>query len=101
MILQELLGPVPVATFLEEHYLKLPYSCPGGCLPWTELGQWPMVESLLQQPGVDVLAGREGKQWPGPMPPTPEQARRLLTEGYTLRLRKVERHDSRLAELAH
>ena len=100
MIIEELLGTVPKALFMEQYYLKLPFSRPGGCRHLLPLGSWTFVEHLLRQPGVDALAGREGQLWNGPSPPTPEQARGLLEDGYTLGIRHAERHAPELANLA-
>src|SRR5439155_664359 len=100
MSLTQLLGDAPPARFLEEYYLRLPFARPGGCSHLTHLGSPAAVEALLARPGVDVLVGREGKPWGGQGSPSPEQARALLAEGYTVGVRHAEKHDPALAELA-
>jgi ribosomal protein L16 Arg81 hydroxylase len=100
MMLEQLLGPVPAAAFLEEHYLRQPFARPGGCARLAGLGSWDTVARILPQPGVDVLAGREGQPYAGRLPTTAEEARALLAEGYTLGIRHAEKHDPGLAELA-
>ena len=97
MTLQRLLGDTPASAFLESHYLKLPYARPGGCAGLAALGSWEVVERVLTQPGVDVLVGRGGTQRPGT--PSPEEARRLVAEGWTVGIRQAHRHDAGLAEL--
>src|SRR5690242_14328668 len=100
MALEQLLGDVPRAVFVEQHFFKTPFSRAGGCRHLTHLADWPAVEAILARPGVDVLVGREGKRWEGPGPPSPAEARALVAEGYTLGIRHAERHDPGLAELA-
>jgi 50S ribosomal protein L16 3-hydroxylase len=86
--------------FMEEHFLRLPFSLPGGCRHLLPLGSWAMVERILACPGVDLLAGREGRSWEGQPPVSSADARDLLAAGYTLRVRHAERHDQNLAALA-
>jgi ribosomal protein L16 Arg81 hydroxylase len=100
MILDRLLGDMPAGQFLDEYYLRLPYSRAGGYREWTVLGSWQVIERILAQPGVDAIVGRLGKQWEGEGPPSAETARRLAAEGYTLGIRHAQRHDAGLAELA-
>jgi ribosomal protein L16 Arg81 hydroxylase len=104
MILQQLLGDFPAATFLEQHFYRQPYASPGGCArlanrtaaEWTAAGT---CERLLGQTGLDLLVTREGQPWPGPVL---DQAsgQAALVEGYTLCLRQADRHDPALAQLA-
>lgn len=97
MILDELLGDVPRSAFLERHFHTLPFASPTGAERLA--AGWPLVESLLGHPGVDFLAARQGEVWAAGVP-APEQARRLLAEGHTLRFRNAQRHDPGLAALA-
>lgn len=100
MILERLLEQMPVATFIQDYYLKLPFARPGGCRNLAPLGSWQAVERLLAQPGVDVLVGREGRRWEGTGPPSPAEARGLVAEGYTVGIRHADKHDAQLADLA-
>lgn len=100
MILGRLLGDIPPATFLEEYYLRLPFSRPGGCLDLAPLGSWTTVAALLAQPQADVLVGREGRRWKGGRPASAEQARDLVSAGYTIGIRHAEAHDGALPALA-
>jgi 50S ribosomal protein L16 3-hydroxylase len=104
MILQQLLGEFPAATFLEEHFYRQPYAAPGGCarLANREAATWTAADTcqrLLGQAELDLLVTREGKPWPGTVndASTGEAA---LAEGYTLCLRHADRHDPALAQLA-
>jgi hypothetical protein len=69
-VIERLLGAVPVAAFMEGHFLRLPYAVPGGCRHLTHLGTWQAVGAVLPRAGVDVLAGREGRRWEGATPAT-------------------------------
>jgi 50S ribosomal protein L16 3-hydroxylase len=99
MIFDELLGPVPRAEFLERFYLRQPFAHAGGCRRLVEAVGWPLVEAILASPGADALAVREAEILPGGAPEA-GQARALLNDGYTIRVRHAERHDVGLAELA-
>jgi ribosomal protein L16 Arg81 hydroxylase len=99
MILDRLLLDVPRSVFMEQYHLKLPFALPGGCKDLVQTAGWPMVEAILRRPGVDLLAVRESAVREGLQTPT-DQGRALLDEGYTLRIRKADRHDAGLAELA-
>jgi ribosomal protein L16 Arg81 hydroxylase len=85
---------------MQEHFLRLPFALPGGCRHLSPLGSWATVQRLLGRPGLDVLAGREGRSWDGRPPVSFADARALHEAGYTLRFRHVERHDQDLAVLA-
>ncbi len=100
MAIEELLGPVPLATFLEGYYLKLPFARAGGCAPLAGLGGWVLAERVLTTGEPDARASRDGRLWEGGRVASPRQARELLAEGYTLGVRHAERHDPALAELA-
>lgn len=99
MILDQLLGAIPRAEFMERHYLKQPFALPGGCRHLADTLGWPLVEAMLARPDVDALAARGAEIWPDGVPPA-EKARGLLGEGYTLRIRNAEKHDAGLGELA-
>src|SRR5688500_5784542 len=100
MVIEQLLGNVPKSLFMEQHFLKLPFALAGGCAGMTELATWKTVESILAQEGADVVAGREGRHWEGPLPKSLVEAQSLMEAGYMLGIRHAERHDADLAELA-
>src|SRR5947209_2930128 len=100
MALAQLLGSFPLATFMERHYLRLPFALPGGCRHLLPLGGWQALDRILACPGVDLVAGREGTPWDGSPPRSGDEARALLAAGWTLGVRHAERHDEGLAELA-
>lgn len=100
MILQELLGSVPAAQFLAEHYLKLPFSLPGGCQRLQALVDHAAIERILAQQDADVLVGRQDSHLVDRRPANLEEARSLLAEGYMIGIRHAERHDPALDALA-
>ena len=101
MVLKRLLGAIPESTFLEQHFLRLPFSLPGGAAEFTSLGSWETIEAILSQPEADVLVVRQGRRWEeGARRPSFDEARRLHGEGYTLLVRHAERHVPEIAALA-
>lgn len=101
-MLQRLLGELPVANFLREHYLRLPYAARGGCEHLAALGNWELLARLLDLPvpAADVLVGRAGSPVSVPAPQSAAEGRRMVAEGMTLSIRHAQRHDAGLAELA-
>jgi len=100
MNLQTLLGHLPLAQFVADHYHRLPYSAAGLARPLCELGTWESLTAVLANSEADVLVCRQNEQYAGSQPRSAEDSRRLTDEGYTLLVRHAERHDERLARLA-
>lgn len=94
------LGDMSKRDFVAEYFHKLPYSVSGGAAGYGDLCDWPAVERLLGANDVDVMVCRRGERYTGASPQTPEEARRLRDEGYTVLIRHAERHDKRLGDLA-
>ena len=100
MILEELLGTIPVAQFMRDHFLKIPLAVPGGCHHFASLGTLKTLERLISDATADSVISRQGVRWDGAQPSTPTQIRQLLADGYTLGIRHAHCHDRGLAELA-
>lgn len=100
MSLASLLNAEMCREFLKDFYLKQPFSQHGGCAAWHDAGNWETVDGILQQADADVLVVRQGQRWEEPRNPTPEEARQLFGDGYTVLVRHAERHNPRLAALA-
>jgi ribosomal protein L16 Arg81 hydroxylase len=100
MILERLLRSVSLRLFMEEHYLKLPFSLAGGCAHLSSLGDWNVIGHLLAAKDADVVVGSGGERYGGKNPTTTEEARQILAAGYTLGIRHAQRHDPSLAALA-
>ena len=89
-----------VREFFERHYLKLPFASAQGCESACRLADWETCVRLAADARADVLIGRGGDHWPGPLPQDDAELRRILEEGYTLGVRHVDRLDERLGHLA-
>src|ERR1043166_6779919 len=113
MSLDRILGDLPKRRFVEDFYLRQPFSRPGAAEALCELGSWETIRAMLagerrtdcqslvpEQPPVDLMLARQGRPWEGTGTPDYDEIRRLHAEGYTLVVRHAERHDPRLAELA-
>ena len=101
MVIEQLLGNIPRSTFFEQHFLRLPFSLPGTAASFAPLGSWETIDVILSQPEPDVMIVKEGRRrTDGDRVPTPEEARKLHAEGYTLLVRHAERHHSGLGALA-
>ncbi|HZL87179.1 MAG TPA: cupin domain-containing protein [Pirellulaceae bacterium] len=100
MILHQLLGTVPLQLFMEEYFLKLPFSLAGGCAHLMPLGNWDVIGRLLTAPDVDVVVGSGGERYGGQSPRAADEARHVLAAGYTIGIRHAQRHDPSLATLA-
>jgi ribosomal protein L16 Arg81 hydroxylase len=99
-MIQQLLGDVSAQQFIEDFFLRQPFSLPGGALALAHLGNWEVVETILAQPGADVLVVKEGRRREGAQSPSPEEARRLFEEGYTVLVRHAERCHAEIADIA-
>ncbi len=99
-MIQRLLGALPAATFLTEHYQKLPFALSGAAQELVPLGSWETIGEILSQPEPDLMVVRGGERWSGTLPCSLEQARVLAAEGYTLLVRHAERHIPALTEWA-
>ncbi|HEV3339654.1 MAG TPA: cupin domain-containing protein, partial [Pirellulales bacterium] len=99
-MIRQLLGDIPVQRFIAESFLRQPFSLPGGAAALAHLGSWEVLETILAQPGADVLVVKEGRRWEGAQSPSPGEARRLFSDGHTVLVRHAERCHAQLAELA-
>jgi 50S ribosomal protein L16 3-hydroxylase len=99
-MIKQLLGEFPLRQFIDDYYLRQPFSLPQGAAALAHLGNWSVVEAILTQPNADVLVVKEGRRWEGNSNPSPDQARRLFDEGYTVLVRHAERCHPQVAELA-
>ena len=99
MSLRQLLGDA-VPSFIDQFYTKLPHSQASGAAALCELGSWEVLAKALQAPQADTMVVRRNQRYDGPLPQSPDDAQRLVAEGYTLLVKHAERHDARLAALA-
>jgi ribosomal protein L16 Arg81 hydroxylase len=99
MSIRRLVGET-VAPFIDQYYQKLPFSQAGAAAALCDLASWEVLARALSHPEADAMVVRRNRRYEGPLPSTPEAAQQLVAEGYTLLVKKAERHDERLAELA-
>ena len=99
-MIEKLLGEFPLARFIDEYFLRQPFSLPREAAAYAQLGNWPTVASILAQPDADVLVVKEGRRWEGNRNPSSDEARRLFDDGYTVLVRHAERCHAEVAELA-
>lgn len=99
-MIEQLLGRISTAAFLEEYFLKRPFSLPHGAAEFTHLADWPAMERILSRPDADVRVAKDGQRVAVSESPTPAEYRRLSAEGCTLLVRHSEDHEPALAELA-
>jgi len=100
MAIRELMGSADPTMFIDEYFLRLPYSRPGDAAHLCPLGQWPNVKQLISNDEADLLIVREGRRWEESHHPSGDEAMRLFNDGYTLLIRHAERHDASLQSLA-
>jgi ribosomal protein L16 Arg81 hydroxylase len=99
-LLKELFQTLSPAEFLDRYFLKLPCSQPGACRSAASLVDWEAVHRILSNPAADVLIGRKGTRWEGPVPQTRAAIEEVLQAGYTIGIRHVQQIDSALREYA-
>lgn len=99
-MLRDWLGPLPMGDFVQTYLGRQPYARPGAAsavLPWFD---WGVLEQLLAARPKDILIASGGRLVDAPPPRTLKDARRLMDQKLGIVLRKTERLDERLAELA-
>lgn len=99
-VLETLLGDFSTSNFFDDYYLRLPFSLPSRAVPFRHLGTWEVLREILLQPLADVLVGRGGERWKGSSCPSPDLARELLQQGFTIGARHVQRYHAGLEALA-
>jgi hypothetical protein len=97
---QSIFGDVPVATFVAEHFHRLPFALAGSARAACELGTWEAIGEMLRGAAGDALATRSGQWFEGEPPRDAPAARALCDDGYTVFIRHAERHHAGLGELA-
>jgi ribosomal protein L16 Arg81 hydroxylase len=95
------LGGLPRERFLQETYLSRPFSLAHAGAADVPLLSWETLYRVLPRCDPrDLLVVRDGRLWTGPDPATRPEAEAFFRAGYSLVLRKAERHDPGLAALA-
>jgi ribosomal protein L16 Arg81 hydroxylase len=98
--LQQLLGELPVASFLADYFQRKPLRRDCG-LGWDHpVADWAVAHRALEAGGEDLLIARDGQPWTGVLPGSIEELRRLHGEGYSIAVRRADRYDGPLAHMA-
>src|SRR4051812_46074598 len=100
LLIEDLLGGRPLAWFMAEHWLRAPLAVPGAAAAQVGRASWDTVERLLGDGECDLLVARDGALRDGGRPGDGGAARALLADGWSLVLRRADRHDAGLADLA-
>ena len=100
MNLQQLLGPVTAAHFVEVYYCKLPFASAGGAAAAANLGTWEVIGELLTSQDVDLIVSQSGERYGGKLPRTVAEGQALVRQGCTLGVRRAHRLHAGLGELA-
>lgn len=99
--MQEWLQPVSVNEFVETHLGRVPYARPGAAAKATPWFDWSVLERLLAtRPQPDILVACNGRLAEVSPPRSLADVRVLMSQKLGIVLRRTERHDEKLAELA-
>src|SRR5688572_23930537 len=100
-MLSEWLGPLGIEEFTAHHLGRQPYARPGAAAGVVPRLDWGVLERILAaRPAPDVLVARDGRLANVEPPTSRHAARHLLDARLGIVVRKAERHDAALAELA-
>jgi len=100
MNLQTMLGETSKQAFVRDYFQRMPFSLSTNDRQLSELADWTVCDQLLRQPGLDLMVVRRGEKLETSLPMTGEEARALLADGYTFRIRHAEQHHPPLKDLA-
>ncbi len=100
-MLREWLAPLPVGEFASTQLGRAPYARAGAAASAVERLSWAVLERVLAaEPEPDVLVASDGRLAEVAAPRDRGSAQRLLKQNLGIVVRKAERHDAGLAELA-
>lgn len=94
------LGDTPPAAFVARSLSREPVARPARAADAIHRFGWDTLDRLLAIPALDVLVVRGGREQPVPRPGSLTALRSLLDAGIGVVVRRAERHDAGLAELA-
>lgn len=100
MILDRLLGNGSRQSFLDDFFLRLPFSMPGTAAEMAGLATWDRLEAILARPEADAMVVRQGRRHDPGETPSGKEYRTLHESGHTILVRHAERNDAALADLA-
>lgn len=100
LLVELLLGDVPLERFLAEHYLRAPFVGIGGATSLRTLADDDLPRRLIEQSSCEVTVVRDGRQLALPRPTSADEAKDHEAAGCSLVFRHAERHCPALACLA-
>jgi 50S ribosomal protein L16 3-hydroxylase len=99
-MIEQLLAGESHATFMDDYFLKRPYSVAGGASSFRDIAQWPVVVRILEDLAADSMFVKDGKGADVSPHPGAPAARELFASGHTVLVRHAERHDAGVRALA-
>lgn len=87
------------ATFLHRHWRKAPIACPGTAHETASRCRWATFHAILGQ-RPDALVADRGAEAAGPAPHDAASLQACFARGHGVVVRRAERHDPGLGELA-
>lgn len=101
-MLRRWLAPAPLEDFFNVHFGRAPLALPGAARDVLAWFDWPVLDRLLDasDPRPDVLVASRGRLVDTPEPRTLAEARLSMAREQGVVIRRAERHEPRLAELA-
>lgn len=99
-MLREWLGPMSVSEFMGRHLGSMPHAQPGSAARAIRWFDWGVLERVLASRPPDMLVAARGRLIDAPPPRSLADVRGLMRAGLGLVIRKSERQDEQLAQLA-
>jgi 50S ribosomal protein L16 3-hydroxylase len=101
-MLRRWLAPQPLDEFLGSHFGRSPFARPAAAIDVLSWFDWSALDALVaaRRPAPDVLVASSGRLVDMPAPRNLSEVRQVMCREHGVVVRKAERHDARLAELA-
>lgn len=100
-MLRHWLTPLPLGDFIARELGRVPSARPGTAAAALGFFDWSVLDRVLAaDPAPDVLVASQGRLVDVPEPRSTSDVRQLMQRGLGVVVRKTERHDPALAELA-
>lgn len=101
-MLSRWLAPAPLDDFIRLHLGRAPLARPGAARDVLRWFDWPVLDRLLDVswPPPDVLVASRGRLVDTPEPRNLAEARQIMAHEQGVVIRRAERHEPHLAQLA-
>lgn len=97
----QLLQDLPLETFLNKHFTRLPFSSHQGARDFTNLLSWDVIKNIIAEKKSVLRVVQDGKVIRDYVELNYEQALTHFRQGHTLLIRFAEKSDKTLEKLAH